>query len=39
MKKELEILEEEIDPDVLEQMPEWFKRLRTYYREKLTLHK
>lgn len=36
MKK---ILYENIPDDVLEQMPEWFKRLRLRYREKLALDK
>lgn len=31
VSKEKNIFTEEIDPDVLEEMPEWFKRLREYY--------
>ena len=39
MKKELEILKEDIDPEVLDQMPVWFRRLRSRYMEKSTLNK
>lgn len=31
MKKEKSILEEDIDPEVLEQMPDWFRKLRECY--------
>jgi len=39
MNKEFEILKEHLDDEVLDQMPEWFKRIRARYLEKLTLNK
>jgi len=33
MKEELEILAEEIEPEVLDAMPLWFRRLRKRYKE------
>lgn len=35
MEKVLEILEEEIDEEILERMPEWFRVLRKAYEERL----
>jgi hypothetical protein len=35
MKDKLKILVDDIDDEVLDQMPEWFRRLREAYRKKV----
>lgn len=34
-KKELNILKDELDDEILEKMPEWFKRLRQAYHKNI----